>query len=50
MNSLYVPPEKWADTKSQAALQQEQWVQFQAQKGGNKLRQNEILGSELGKM
>ena len=50
MNSLYVPPEKWADTQTQAELQREQWIQFQAQQGGNKLRQNEILGNELGKM
>ena len=47
--SLYVPPEAWTDTRTQAERMWEQKVQFQAQRGGNKVRQNEILADELGK-
>ena len=48
--SLYVPPEAWTDKRSQAELLWEQKVQMQAQRGGNKSRQNEILQNELGKL
>ena len=50
LGSLYVPPEQWRETQSAAALRWEQRVQLEAQRSGNQLRQNEILGNELGKM
>ena len=49
MRSLYVPPEKWNDTRTLAELQWEQKVMLDAQQSGNALRQNEILSKELGK-
>ena len=49
MESLYVPPEKWEDTKSAEELRKDQWIEFEARRSGNALRQNEILGKELGK-
>jgi Ca2+-binding EF-hand superfamily protein len=48
--SLYLPPEQWSETRSQAELQWEQKVQFQALRSGNKLRQNDILQNELDKL
>ena len=48
--SLYLPPEQWSETRSQEELQWEQKVQFQALRSGNKLRQNDILQNELGKL
>ena len=47
--SLYVSPEQWVDTKTAKELQWQQLVQMQAQRGGNQLRQNDILSNELGK-
>ena len=49
MRSLYVPPEEWDDTVTAEALKWEQKVQMEAQRGGNQLRQNDILRNELGK-
>lgn len=48
MNSLYVPPEKWEDTKTAEESRWEQKVKFQAQLHGNQVRQNEILNKHLG--
>ena len=49
MRSLYVPPEKWVDRKSDKDSRWERKVQYEAQRDGNKQRQNDILGDELGK-
>ena len=49
MRSLYVPPEKWSETRSAEELRWERKVQLQAQREGNALRQNDILSNELGK-
>ena len=47
--SRYVPPELWDDNVTEAALAWERQVQFDAKRGGNALRQNEILRDEIGK-
>ena len=47
--SLYLPPEKWTDTKTAAYMRWQARVQGDARRNGNQLRQNEILGRELGK-
>merc|ERR1719352_1222166 len=49
MESLYVPPEKWVDETSAEAFQRDQRIQFDALRNGNKGRQNDIIGKELGK-
>jgi hypothetical protein len=46
--SLYVPPERWSETRSADELRWEQKVQAEARRGGNQLRQNELLQQELG--
>ena len=43
------PPETWTDTESADALKFDMRVQADARRGGNPLRQNDILGTELGK-
>ena len=47
--SLYAPPERWTETRSAAEPRWEQMVKMQAQRSGNQLRQNDILGNELNK-
>lgn len=50
LDSLYVPPEQWTEERSKAELKWEQMVQMQAQRSGNRVRQNDILQNEFGKM
>ena len=50
LNSLYIPPEQWTEDRTRQELNWERKVQMQAQREGNQLRQNDILGDELGKM
>ena len=46
--SRYVPPELWDDNTTAAELKWERRVQFDAQRGGNGVRQNEILQKAIG--
>ena len=48
--SRYVPPEEWAENnKLDKELQWYQRVQWEAQRNGNQVRQNEILQREIGR-
>lgn len=47
--SRYVPPEEWIDTETDKQIAWEKRVRFEAMRGGNGIRQNEILGREIGK-
>ena len=48
--SRYVPPELWQDNNTTSAeLKWQERVQFDAQRQGNRLRQNDVLRNELGK-
>lgn len=47
MASLYVPPEKWEEARTAAERQREEWLQFQARREGNGVKQNEILRREM---
>jgi hypothetical protein len=49
MRSMYVPPEKWVETRSAEEMRWEAKVRQEAQRDGNRLRQNDILSNELGK-
>ena len=49
LQSKYVPPEEWTDTRSAKALAWDQKVQMEAQREGSGTRQNDILRDELGK-
>lgn len=47
--SRYVPPEEWVDNRTDAELRRDQQMQFDALREGNAMRQNGILGREIGK-
>jgi len=45
--SRYVPPEEWEDNATEEEIKYERRVQFEAMKGGNGAKQNEILQREI---
>ena len=47
--SRYVPPEQWQENATAEEIRWEQRVQADAQRGGDRVRQNDIIGNELGK-
>eukprot|EP00746_Dinoflagellata_sp_MGD_P079064 gnl/MRDRNA2_/MRDRNA2_315882_c0_seq1.p1 gnl/MRDRNA2_/MRDRNA2_315882_c0~~gnl/MRDRNA2_/MRDRNA2_315882_c0_seq1.p1 ORF type:complete len:225 (+),score=43.49 gnl/MRDRNA2_/MRDRNA2_315882_c0_seq1:128-802(+) len=49
MDSLYVPPELWEDDRTASEVQWDLRMQYEAQRSGNALRQNDILSDELRK-
>mmetsp|Transcript_505 Transcript_505/g.1280 ORF Transcript_505/g.1280 Transcript_505/m.1280 type:complete len:104 (+) Transcript_505:2-313(+) len=46
--SRYVPPEEWVDEVTDAAIAWEKRVQFDAARGGNRMKQSEILEKAIG--
>ena len=50
MESLYVPPEQWSEDETAKEVAWERKVQWQAQREGNALKQNDILQDQLGQL